>query len=74
MRRIMMFPRGLIVKILQLSDTLLPLRGVWCSCYVSWDAVSAALHSSPLLGQADVMARAIVLTSGIALGRGHRSS
>jgi hypothetical protein len=34
-------------KILQLSDTLTLLRGVWCSCYLSRDAVSAALHSSP---------------------------
>lgn len=36
-------------EILQLSDTLPLLRGVWCSYYLSRDAVSAALHSSPRL-------------------------
>jgi len=40
-------PENTLAKILQLSDTLLLLRGVWCNCYLSWDAVRAALHSSP---------------------------
>jgi hypothetical protein len=39
--------RTILQEILQLSDTLPLLRGVWCSCYLSRDAVSAALHSSP---------------------------
>jgi hypothetical protein len=28
-------PENNLAKILQLSDTLLPLRGVWCNCYIS---------------------------------------